>query len=226
MSDPSESPIGPVRAVVLDYGGVMTTPVRDSLAACFAAEDIRPDSFTAVLREWLGRNAADGTPIHRLETGALAAEEFERLIAPRLVTGSTRPVEPAGLLGRLFAEMADEPAMATLVRDLRTRGVATGLLSNSWGNAYPRATLDALFDAVVISEEVRLRKPDPRMFATVLDRLGVQAGETVFVDDARSHVDAANALGLRAVLHVDPATTRTRLAALVPGLDPAAQEVP
>jgi len=208
----------PVRALVLDYGGVLTTPVRESIAAWLAADGIRPESFSAALKEWLSRNAPDGTPVHRLETGEISVEEFERLLAARLVTDDGGAVDPDGMLQRLFGQMRTEPAMVALVREVRALGLATGLLSNSWGNTYPRALLDELFDVVVISSEAGMRKPAPAAFARVLDGLGVPAQAAVFVDDADVHVDAAARLGMHAILHADPSTTRARVAALVPGL--------
>lgn len=208
----------PVRAVVLDFGGVLTTPVADTVAAWLSADGIRTDSFEDAMRAWLGRDAPDGNPVHGLETGVLPVAEFEQVLAARLVGPGGAAVPADGLLTRLFAEMRPEPAMLALVRDLRAAGVSTGLLSNSWGNTYPPDVRDGLFDAVVISGEVGLRKPDPRIFAYVLDALGVAASEAAFVDDVRPHVEAALDLGLHAVQHEDPVTTRSWLAARVPGL--------
>ena len=122
------------------------------------------------------------------------------------------------LLGRLFARMRPEPAMLTLVRDLRERGIRTALLSNSWGNidAYPWEQLAGLFESTVLSGQVGLRKPDPSIYRMSLDQLGLPAEQTAFVDDGAPNVDAARALGMHAVLHTGPAETRTRLAELLP----------
>ena len=67
-----------------------------------------------------------------------------------------------------------------------------------------------MFDAVVISGEVGMRKPEPEIFAHVLDLLGVRAEETVFVDDLRQNVEAADALGLVGVHHTTYADRRRR----------------
>lgn len=207
-----------VRAVVFDYGGVLTTPVRDSIAAWLAADGIRPESFSRVLKAWLSRSAPEGTPIHRLETGTLPPEEFERLVAAELETHDGSPVVAEGLLTRLFAGMRPDPAMTALVREVRALGLRTVLLSNSWGNIYPRALLAELFDGTIISGEVGLRKPDPQIYRLALDLAGVPAAQAVFVDDAVPNTDGALAVGMRAVHHVDAATTRGRLAELIPGL--------
>jgi putative hydrolase of the HAD superfamily len=207
-----------VEAVVFDYGGVMTTPTGDSIRAWITAEGIDPQSFTRTLKAWLSRDAPDGTPIHRLETGELDAAEFGALLAAELVRHDGGPVPSEGLLGRLFAQMRVEATMFDLVADLRALGVRVGLLSNSWGDIYPRERIASAFDHVVISGEVRLRKPQPEIFRLSLDGLGVAADAAVFVDDAEPNLVGARAVGLRTILHTDPATTRAELARLVPGL--------
>ncbi|MER7011836.1 HAD family phosphatase [Saccharopolyspora sp. NPDC000359] len=214
----------PVRAVVFDYGGVLTTSSRAALHAWMDRERIRPDTFSAAIKEWLSRTAPPGTPVHRLETGELSAEEFNRTLAHRLRTLDDGPVAPDGLLQRMFAQLDSEPAMLDLVRALRSSGVRTALLSNSWGNDYPWDLLDGLFDVAVISGEVRLRKPDPRIYHLVLDRLDLPAAQVVLVDDGAPNVEAAERLGMRAVLHTGAAETRARLAQLVPDAVPQGKE--
>ena len=213
-----------VGAVIFDYGGVMTTPTGDAIRAWVAEEGIDPQSMTRTLKAWLSRDAPPGTPIHRLETGELAPEAFGALLAAELVRQDGEPVVAEGILARLFAGMRVEQAMFDLVADLRSLGVRTGLLSNSWGDIYPRERLASAFDHVVISGEVGLRKPQPEILRMSLDGLGVTADAAVFVDDAEPNLVGAQAVGLRTVLHTDPATTRARLAALVPGLEGATHE--
>lgn len=209
-------------AVIFDYGGVLTTPVRDSIAAWLRRDGIRPESFSRTLKAWMSRSVPVGTPVHRLETGELPVADFERCLAAELATHDGSPVVAPGLLSRLFAGTRVEPDMVGLVRELRALGLRTVLLSNSWGDTYPRELLDELFDGVVISGEVGLRKPDPLIYRRALESAGAQAHRAVFVDDAGPNVEAAAALGLHALLHTDPADTRRRLAALIPGLSPAA----
>lgn len=208
-----------VDAVVFDYGGVLTTPVRDSIGSWLAREAIDPGSFSRVLKAWLSRSSPAGTPIHRLETGELSIAEFDALLGAELRRHDGSPVPPVDLLKGLFADMRPDPAMFDLVEDLRRLGVRVALLSNSWGNTYPREHIDALFDPVVISGEVGMRKPDPDIFEHLLTRLGVPADRVVFVDDAEPNTEGAGRLGLHTVLHTDPDTTRKELSRLVPELD-------
>ena len=206
-----------IDVVVFDYGGVLTTPLRVSTPLWLAADRITPDSFTDTMRDWLGRDAAAGSPVHRLEIGELPGAEFERLFAARLVTEDGSPVVAAGLLQRLFAGMAIDEKMVALVADLRAAGLRLGLLSNSWANTYPDELL-ALFDAVVISGEVGLRKPDPVIYGLVLDKLAVPAARSVFVDDAPVNVTAAIDLGMHGIRHEDADRTRAALTELIPAL--------
>ncbi|MEU6132800.1 HAD family phosphatase [Saccharopolyspora sp. NPDC047091] len=213
-----------IQAVIFDYGGVLTTQGRIAIDAWTRAERIDPGTFSAALKEWLSRRAPAGTPIHRLETGELPAAEFDRLLAERLRTTDGGPVEPDGLMARMFAHMRPDAAMLRLVADLRAAGLRTALLSNSWGNNYPWESLEGLFELAVISGEVGLRKPDPRIYELTLARLGLRPAEAVFVDDGVPNVDAAEGLGLRSVLHTEAAKTRAELRALLPGLGPDTAE--
>ena len=208
-----------VDAVVFDYGGVLTLPVRESIDAWLEADGIDPASFSRTLKAWLSRGAQDGTPIHRLETGELSVPEFDALLAAELATVDGRQVAPVGVLKRLFAGMQPDPAMFALVEDLRAADVRVGLLSNSWGNTYPRERIDALFDPVVISGEVGMRKPLSPIYELALERLGIPAGRVLFIDDAEPNILGARCVGLQALLHTDAVTTRAALAALIPDLD-------
>jgi putative hydrolase of the HAD superfamily len=105
--------------------------------------------------------------------------------------------------------------MVDVVRKARAAGIRTGLLSNSWGFDYPREGWPELFDAVVISGEVGLRKPDPEIYALAADRLGLPAESIVFVDDLPPNVRAATAAGMVGVLHSEAAATAAELETLL-----------
>ena len=220
LSGLSSERVREIDAVLFDYGGVLTGPVKHSIAGWLAADAIELESFSRTLRAWLSRNAQDGTPVHRLETGELTVAEFEVLLAAELQTTDGSAVAPHGILRRLFAGMQPDPAMFALAEDLRATGLEVGLLSNSWGNTYPRARIDALLDPVVISGEVGLRKPHAAIYELALDRLGVPADRVLFIDDAEPNVLGACKVGLQALLHIDHSSTRSALSELVPDLNP------
>lgn len=205
---------GHLRGLLVDYGGVLTNPLPEFMAEWVKADGIDPDRFAELMRHWLGPGA-DRNPVHDLETGRISAAEFERLLAAELLERT--PAQPdaadraAGMLTRMFSGMRVESSMIDVVRTVRAAGVRTGLLSNSWGLDYERDGWDALFDAVVISGEVGLRKPDPAIYALASERLGLPPEQIVFIDDLRPNVQAAAAAGMVGVQHVDLETTVSEL---------------
>ncbi|MBM7862349.1 HAD family hydrolase [Lentzea nigeriaca] len=203
-----------VDALVFDWGGVMTVSVPEFVGAWLHAEAIDRDVYNRIMREWLSRDARPGNPVFRLETGELSVAEFERLLAAELITTSGEKVDETGLLRRMFGGATPDPAMVELVRKARAAGLHTALLSNSWGEGYPKDLLIELFDTVVISGRVGLRKPDERIYLHTLEQIGVPAGRAVFFDDAPVNVEAAHAVGMHAFRHTTADTTRAHLATL------------
>jgi putative hydrolase of the HAD superfamily len=207
-----------LRGLITDWGGVLTTPLRSAIEAWIKADDIDTDGYKGVMREWFQHAYAGGggaNPVHGLEDGTLPAAEFERRLAERLRTRGGAAVAAEGLLTRMFAAFEPVEPMYEVLRRARAAGVRTCLLSNSWGNSYPRERFAELFDGVVISGEVGLRKPDPEIFAHALDLLGLPADECAFVDDIEHNVRAAERLGIVGVHHVDAETTVARLEELL-----------
>ena len=106
----------------------------------------------------------------------------------------------------------------TLARDFKARGGRTGFLSNGIPEVVARLraerALDARFDVVVVSSELGISKPDPRIFHVCLDRLGVAPGDALFVDDKAANVEAAARVGLR-VFHFTGADAVERLRAVI-----------
>lgn len=206
-----------LHALVVDWGGVLTGNLDHAMADALASAGVDPEVFASILRRWLGPEGeaeARTNPLHALERGEVEVPHFEERLADELARLQHAPVEHRGLLQRLFDVIEHAPDMIALVGRARRAGLRTGLLSNSWGNDYPRDGWDDLFDAVVISGEVGMRKPEARIYTYTLDRLGVAPAECVFVDDLRPNVEAAAALGIVGVHHTDYATTAAELEAL------------
>lgn len=196
----------------------MTSPIADSVSAWLAAEGIDRASYVTVMRRWV-RPAYGGdagaNPVHALERGECTSEEFEGALARELVLVTGGPVAGEGLLARMFAGSMLDEAMIGLFRRLRAVGVPTGMLSNSWGGGYPRELFPELFSAVVISAEVGMRKPEPRIFRHAAQLLGVQPAECIFIDDIEANVTAAEQVGFTGVLHRAPDGTAERVAELL-----------
>jgi len=189
-------------ALIVDFGGVLTTSVWRAFDEFCGAEGLATDA----VRELFRGNAEALRLLRRLETGELDAEEFEPRFGALLGVADTR-----GLIGRLFAGLAPDEAMIDAVSAARAAGVRTGLVSNSWGlEIYDRAPTD-LFDATVISGDVGLHKPEPEIYLLACERLGVAPELAVFVDDLRENCAGAERVGMVAVLHRDSGETIRRL---------------
>ncbi|WP_242903296.1 HAD family hydrolase [Actinomadura terrae] len=202
-----------VKAVITDWGGVLTSPLNEAVATWLAADRIDVERYGAVMQAWVTQ-AYEGSgqnPIHGLEDGSLAPEEFERLLAAELHTVDGGPVTATGLIARMFGAFAPVEPMYAALRTARTAGARTALLSNSWGNDYPRDLFADLFDAVVISSEVGMRKPDERIFQHALELLGLDAAECVFIDDIEYNIRAAKALGMLGIHHTSTDATIAEL---------------
>jgi putative hydrolase of the HAD superfamily len=217
---------------VTDWGGVLTTPILATVRAWIQAEGIDWDSYAAVMNPWLSGAYADpdsdtrphgtpphGTPpnpVHALERGECPDAEFETVLAGQLKTVDGGPVPADGLLRRMFAACVPVPAMYEIIRALRGAGFGTALLSNSWGcDVYPRADFSGLFDTVVISGEVGMRKPEPRIFHHAAATLGLDPAECVFIDDVAANITAAVSCGMAGVHHTDTAATARELELLL-----------
>ena len=204
-----------MRALIVDFGGVLTTNIWDSFAAFSRAEGLEPERVRALFREDPEALAL----LRRLETGEIDTEEFEPAFGTFLGVG-----ESEGLTERLFAGLRPDEEMIAAVRTAREAGIRTGLISNSWGlGIYDRAPTE-LFDAAVISGEVGLHKPQPEIYLLACERLGVEPSESVFVDDLRENCDGAESVGMTAVLHRDSAETVARLEELLALSLPAQQK--
>ena len=190
-------PTNPV--LVLDWGGVLTTPVQGAFDSWLAAAQIEPDSFMRVMREF--HDTAD-SPLHRRERGEITVNELEQALAPRLVTLAGQPVSADGLLAKMFEYLEPNNAMLEVVELAREYGWKTAVLSNAWDGDHYAADLLAQFDAVVLSDLAGVRKPDLVAYEAIIEALGVAAEDCVFVDDMRRNVVAAREAGMQAVQYM------------------------
>lgn len=188
--------------LLVDFGGVLTTDVFASFEAFCRLEGLAPDTVRHAFLE----HPASHELLVGLETGRLTETEFEPRFAALL------DVAPDRLVDRLFEGMDPDRPMLAGVRAARRAGVRTGLLSNSWGaGRYDRSEYDELFDAVVISGEVGIRKPDPAIYEVAAQRLGLPPAAIVFVDDLPGNLKPARALGMATVHHRSAETTLPEL---------------
>jgi epoxide hydrolase-like predicted phosphatase len=183
---------GRYRGLLIDWGGVLTTDLFVSFRAFCELEGLEADTVRRRFRE----DPACRELLIALETGAVAEEQFEPRFAELL--GVAAP----GLIDRLFAGSAPEDRMLEAVRRARAGGVRTGLVSNSWGTRrYPQDVLAELFDGVVISGEVGIRKPAPQIYALGAQSIDLDPAACVFVDDLPFNLTPAAELGMATVHH-------------------------
>jgi epoxide hydrolase-like predicted phosphatase len=181
----------PIRAIVFDLGGVLTPPVFGPLDELNASLGL-PDG---VLRTYFR-----GDPVFsRVERGEVSVREFLKSVGTRVQETHGLRLDLRALAAAAEAPGALDPEMVALVRRLHASGVRMGLLTNNakesvvWRQQLPREC----FDAVVDSSEVGLRKPDPAIYAVVLDRLGIPAADVLYVDDFEENLPPAAALGMQ-----------------------------
>lgn len=204
-------------AVIFDFSGVVVASAFDAMAAV-AGGGLDRD---AALELMLGPYDRDTDhPWHRVERGELPiADWVAHVVAESARHGMTVDWDAfRGMLGRLDVH----DVVVDRIRALRAEGYRTGLLTNNvregaghWDALVPVAEL---FDAVVDSSAVGMRKPDPRIYALTLERLGgVRPERAVFLDDHPGNVAGAEGAGLTAILVTDPVEAVAELDGLLDG---------
>jgi putative hydrolase of the HAD superfamily len=192
-------------ALILDFGGVLTTDLWHSVRA-FTRREGLPE---ATLLDLMGHDPQIHPLYLGLERGDISQTEFEARLA------AAAGIAPERLLARMCADLRPDEAMLAAVAALRAGGVRIGILSNSWGSGYfspyEGYDLDHRADAVVYSDQVRLRKPEPAIFEMMLELLSVTARDSVFIDDVPANLPPAEAMGITVIHHTN---TRATLAEL------------
>ena len=194
-----------MRSVLIsDFGGVLTTPLHEAFLAYQEESGVSLEELGMAM----GRAAEEhgDHPLFVLERGEITEAEFRDRIDRHLDGG----FDLSRLNALLFERIAPNREMIEFVRELRERGLRAALLTNNvrewephWRAKLPE--IDELFEVVVDSAFVGLRKPDPAIYMLTLERLGggVRAEDCVFVDDLELNCEAARALGMTAVRFVD-----------------------
>ncbi len=185
--------------LICDFGGVLTTPLQEGFLAYQEESGVSLED----LGRAMGRAAEEhgDHPLFMLERGEISELEFRARIEHHLEDG----FDLTRLRALYFERLEPNGAMIDFVRELRGRGVRAALLTNNVREWEPlwRAKLpevDELFELVVDSAFVGLRKPDPAIFTLTLERLGGVAPERcVFLDDLDVNCAAARQLGMAAV---------------------------
>lgn len=185
-----------IKAVIFDVGGVLHTDENE-----FVKQDII--DTLSISEETYSRAYSRLVP--QLGKGEISESEFWKQFL--VETGSKKKLPSESLWQREYAKRFKKNLeVLKLVEKLKKSGLKLGILSNTidpHAQVNRREGVFALFDEVVLSHEVGLRKPDPEMFKLILERLKVKPEEAVFVDDLVENVEAAKKLGIDSIIFVD-----------------------
>jgi putative hydrolase of the HAD superfamily len=209
-------------AVLFDFGGVYTPSPFAAFERVAAELGVRPARVVEIVFGPYDRDTDH--PWHRLERGELGFGEARETIMA-LAAEEGLELDPLQVLLGMGSERAARAPLVERTRSLRGEGYRTALVTNnarefreSWRSLLP---LEELFDVVVDSSEVGVRKPDPAIFHLALERIGgVAPQRAIFLDDYAGNVEAARRLGMQGVLVGDPAQALAELEHLLAGRDP------
>ncbi len=205
-------------AVVFDFSGVMVSSAFTAIGEYAAGHGMSEDEFIEFL---MGPYSEDTDHAwHRAERGEIGITDW--------ITDTMARAEADGIgldlsfMVKMIGDLEVYDVMVEAARSLRSQGYRTSLLTNniaegrdSWRPLLP---LDDLFDDVVDSSEVGLRKPNPAIYRLALDRLGgIEPARAVMLDDHPGNCAGARLAGLTAILVDDPAVAVDELLALLAG---------
>ncbi|HEY8215911.1 MAG TPA: HAD-IA family hydrolase [Acidimicrobiia bacterium] len=203
-------------AVVFDLGGVVVPSPLDVFRAYEARAGL-PHRFLSEVVLAGGDHGAWS----RLERGELTMADFaDEFAAECARAGGT--VDVVELFAEVRGGSGPHAVMVTAIERIRAAGLKTGALTNNWHDpeasgdgGHDRVVLHDLFDVVVESAVEGLRKPDPRIYELVCERLDVAPDATVFLDDLGVNLKPARAMGMATIKVEDPATAVAELEALL-----------
>ncbi len=208
-----------IRAIISDFGGVLTSPIAPSFERFAARSGIALATIGQTLETLRER---DGThPLHELECGRITEAAFAASLQRALCDAAGRELS-LGAFVELLGDLLPNEPMIELMASLRDEGYRMALLTNNvreWEQHWRAlAPVDEIFELVVDSAFVGMRKPDPEIYELCVARLGggLRAQECLFVDDREDNCAGAEAVGMTAVRYRSPqAAVREIRAALV-----------
>jgi putative hydrolase of the HAD superfamily len=193
----------PIRAVISDFGGVLTTPLLDSFSAFQDETGISGATLGRAMQRIAERDGAH--PLFELEKGNLTEPAFLAQVSEALEPELGHRPEMHRFKEIYFRALKPNEPMIEQMRALRARGYRMALLTNNvrewepyWRSMVP---VDDIFETVVDSGFVGMRKPEPEIYELTLERLGddIAAADCLFVDDVEVNIDTARTLGMTAV---------------------------
>jgi putative hydrolase of the HAD superfamily len=196
-------------ALLIDFGGVLTSSVTDGFAAYERSVGLPDGGFFALV----GEDAEANRLFVAFEEGRIEEDAFQTGLAARIAERHGLAVDPTGIVRGLTGSLVPDQDMIDVLGHIRLLGVPVAIVSNSFGyGAYNGYDIDGLADEVVISGLVGVRKPSRRIYEIAAERLAVEPAGCVFVDDLELNLSGARRLGMEAFHHTDTALTLEFLA--------------
>ena len=190
-----------VQTVISDFGGVLTSPLLGSFVAFQDETDISMENLGSAMQRISERDGSH--PLFDLEKGLISEADFLNRVADELEPEIGHRPNMHSFTEIYFNALEPNAPMIELMRELQGRGLRMALLTNNVREWEPRwrtmVPIDEIFELVVDSAFVGCRKPEPRIYEILLERLGVEAQGCLFVDDVEVNCDAARELGMTAV---------------------------
>jgi len=190
-----------IKAVISDFGGVLTTPLIQSFMSF--------QDKTGITTEVLGKGMQAATeangdnPLFEMERGEITEVAFLETLTDSLEPLLGHRPEMHRFKEIYFEALDSNPPMIELMRELKVAGYRMAMLTNNvreWEPLWrPMLPVDEIFETVVDSGFVGCRKPDARIYAITLDRIGLPAESCLFVDDVLVNCEGAEKAGMTAV---------------------------
>ena len=204
-----------IDAVLFDWGGVITVPPGPIVEKLYRQIDVDQDQLR--LRRKAYRDEDPDSQFARLERGELSLEAY--LTWSRQDLPGAETIWDPESAHFLFRHLTVVPEVVERIYQLKERGFLLGLLTNNIAEAWPTVNdglpIDDLFDVVINSAFVGMRKPEHRIYVHALEKLGVRAEHAVFLDDNRVNLEAARACGLNVVEVKQPVAALGKLEAVI-----------
>ena len=207
-----------IQALICDWGGVLTTPLYQAFLHVQERHGVPIEAVGKALTR--ATEARGENPLFTIERGELTEAEFIAILAEGVSREVGREMPMESFADQYFAGIRTNDELIDYLRTVKARGVRMCLLTNNvrewdgrWRSMLP---VDELFEFVVDSAFVGMRKPEAGIYALTLEKLGLPGGACAFLDDVDVNCEAARAFGINAVQFESTEQAIRDLEALLP----------
>jgi len=190
-----------IRAIVSDFGGVLTTPLFAAFAAFQDEVGISPENLGKAMR--VGLAEGEDLPLFQLERGEISEDRFIERLEDGLESLLDHRPHLHHFRQKFWGALHPNEKMIALMRELKASGMKMAMLTNNvreweplWRSMLP---VDEIFEEIVDSAFVGCRKPEARIYELTLERIGMPAEACLFIDDLAPNIEGAEAAGMHAV---------------------------